>query len=235
MQLSTNWFTEGSVDFELQKYRLLAYLREVNACFGQSKLYPQLSDLIFHYNNLLSFRDSKRVLQEQFPRRVRKIDLRRVAVIYERMLADDDLMSELDDITRYAIESLKDTIDTGARLYELVEQQLEIAPVGILPLYKNEGYVLLRQGHFTETRAYAYRIALYEQARAPYRNLRLTYVQSWPRNFMHTYQYIKKELLRFGSVLVNPAFYCVETNLQLPLDETILPVARRVLVRYLAA
>ncbi len=44
-QLSETWFAEGFIDFELKKYTLLAYLQQVSACFNESKLYPQLSDL----------------------------------------------------------------------------------------------------------------------------------------------------------------------------------------------
>lgn len=59
--LSETWFTEGYIDFELKRYTLLAYLQEVNKYFNQHKLYPQLADLIFHYNNLVSFRENKKV------------------------------------------------------------------------------------------------------------------------------------------------------------------------------
>ena len=46
-QLSETWFAEGYIDFELKKYTLLAYLQEVDKYFGQNKLNPQLSDVIF--------------------------------------------------------------------------------------------------------------------------------------------------------------------------------------------
>ena len=233
MQLSTTWFTEGTIDFELQKYKLLAYLKEVNECFQDAKLYPPLSDMIFHYQNLVAFRDNKHFLEEQFPKRIDEVNLRRAEIIYERILADDELMDELQDIAAYAIKKMKGTIDTGTELYELVEQRLTIAPVGILPLYKKEGYFLLRYGNATETRAYTYSITLFEEQAARYKGIRLQYLQSWPRSIVYTYEHIKKELVRMHSVLANPAFYCLETPLQFPLDETILPVAKRVFVKYL--
>ena len=43
MTLSETWFMEGYIDFELQKYRLLAYLHDVKESFNHTKLYPQLS------------------------------------------------------------------------------------------------------------------------------------------------------------------------------------------------
>ena len=49
MTLSETWFMEGNIDFESKKYTLLAYLQRINAYFNESKLYPHLSDIIFHY------------------------------------------------------------------------------------------------------------------------------------------------------------------------------------------
>ena len=60
--LSETWFADGFIDFELKKYTLLAYLQEVNKYFNQAKLYPQLADVIFHYNNLVAFRENKKYL-----------------------------------------------------------------------------------------------------------------------------------------------------------------------------
>ena len=54
--LSVNWFIEGSLDFEYKKYQLLAYLQQINQHFNKTKLYPDLNDLIFHYNNIFAFR-----------------------------------------------------------------------------------------------------------------------------------------------------------------------------------
>ena len=234
MTLSTTWFTEGTIDFELQKYRLLAYLKEVNDCFGQARLYPQLSDVIFHYENLLAFRQNKRFLEEQFPRRIDEINLQRVEIIYKKMLADDELMNELENITVYAEKKLKSTIEAGTEIYDLVARQLTIEPVGILPVYKDEGYFLLRYGNYQEVRAYRYTTTLFEEKAARFRGLRVSYLQSFQYSISHTYRHIKNELIRYHSALHNPAFYCLETPLQFPLDETILPIAKRALVRYLA-
>ena len=63
MTLSETWFMEGYIDFELQKYRLLAYLKEVRQSFEQAMLYPQLSDIVFHYNNLLGFKNNKQYVR----------------------------------------------------------------------------------------------------------------------------------------------------------------------------
>jgi hypothetical protein len=225
---------EGYIDFELQKYRLLSYLQTVNQYFHQNKLYPQLSDVIFHYNNLVAFKDNKRFLQDQFPKRINEVNMQKLELAYEQMLADDELMQELENITNFAIERIKSTIDSGAEIYDFIEQKITIEPVGILPLYKNEGYMLLRYGQYSEVRAYAYNITLFEHKDAKYKGIKVQYVDSWTRSIANTLENIKIEIIRNIRTLPNPAVYSVETDLSVPLDETFLPIAKRMLVRQLA-
>src|ERR1043165_4168526 len=137
MNLSETWFVEGTIDFELQKYRLLAYLRDVDALFGKRELYPQLSDVIFHHDNLIAFRKNKQFLQDAFPKRLNDVDMRKAELIYEQMLGDTELMEELELITTYALRRMRKTIDTGTELYDEVEHAMLITPVGLLPVYKD--------------------------------------------------------------------------------------------------
>ncbi len=234
MMLSETWFMEGYVDFELQKYRLMAYLQEINKYFNETKLYPQLSDVILHHNNLVAFRENKKLLQDQFPKRLDQINMQKLEVMYEQMLADDEVMQELEGITQYAVEKMKNTIENGTEIYEFVEKQTRIEPVGILPLYKNEGYMLLWYGSYAEIRAYNYTITLFEHKHAKYKGIRVTFVDSWQKSITHTCEYIKREIIRSIPALPNPAVYCIETALSVPFEETLLPIAKRMLIRELA-
>src|SRR5215204_5563109 len=109
-KLSETWFADGYIDFELKKYTLLAYLQEINRYFNEHKLYPQLADIIFHYNNLAAFRENKRYLQEQFPKKFTGIQLQKLELLYEQMIGDDELMAELEQIINYSTEHMKRTI-----------------------------------------------------------------------------------------------------------------------------
>ena len=233
--LSETWFMEGYVDFELQKYRLLAYLQEVSKYFTATKLYPLLSDIIFHYNNLISFRDNKKLLQDQFPKQLNQVNMQSLELVYNEMLQDGEVMQELERITNFALDKMKGTIDNGAEIYELVEKQLRIEPVGIMPLYKNEGYMLLRYGHYSEVRAYFYTVTLFEHKDARYKGVKMEYMDSWEKNIANTYENIKRDIVKTIRTLPNPAVFSVESQLSVPLHETLLPIAKRMLVRHLAA
>src|SRR5258708_2855384 len=180
--LSETWFTEGYIDFELKKYTLLAYLQHVNSYFNQNKLYPQLADVVFHYNNIVAFRENRKFLQEHFPRQLTDINIKKLQLEYERMIEDDEMMKELEDIVHYSAQKIKTTIQNGTEIYEFVEEKLTIEPVGIIPLDTNEGYLLISNGNFNTTFAYQYQLTIFEKHDEKYRGLRTNYIHQWIRS-----------------------------------------------------
>ena len=233
MTLSETWFVEGYIDFELQKYKLLAYLKDVKCCFNEARLYPQLSEIVFHYNNLVSFRDSKKILQDHFPKKLDTLNMQKLELVYEHMLADNEVMQELEGIISYALEQMKGTISEGASIYDAVEQQLQIEPVGIMPLYKNEGYVFIRYGSYAEVRIFNYTITLFEHSDARYKSIKMDYIDSRTKNLANTYEQIKLDIIRTYRALPNPAVYKVEYPLSVPFNETLLPITKRVLMKHI--
>ncbi len=233
LTLSETWFAEGHVDFEYQQYRLLAYLKQVNRYFNENKLYPQLADLIFHYQNLVAFRENKKYLQEQFPQELTAVNLQKLQLIYQRMIEDDFLMEEIEKIIHFSTDQLKGTITNGTELYELIEQQMLIIPVGIIPLHIQEGYLFLNNGSQRETIVYEYRVSVFERQQEKFRGIHVQYFEKWPRNLVNTHESIKRELIYRRKDWPNPAVYAIESGLTLPVDETLLPIAKRTLIKYI--
>ena len=232
--LSETWFAEGYIDFELKKYTLLAYLQEVSKYFNQNKLYPQLADVIFHYNNIVAFRENKKFLQEHFPKQLTDLNIQKLQLVYERMIEDDELMKELEDIIHYSASKIKNTIQTGAEIYEFVEARLNIQPVGIIPLDVNEGYLFIHDGRYSSVVVYQYRLTIFEKHDEKYRGIRTDYIHQWQRTVSNSPQNIKSELIRNRKELPNPAVYNIETELVYPLEETLLPIAKRTFVKYIS-
>jgi hypothetical protein len=233
-QLSEMWFAEGYIDFELKKYTLLAYLQEINRNFNENKLYPQLADVVFHYNNIVAFRENKKYLQEHFPKKLTGLQIQKLQVLYEEMIEDNELMQELEDIINYSAGELKSTISTGAEIYEFVEDKITISPVGLVPLDIQEGYFFLCTRP-TTTLIYQYRLSFFEKHDEKYRSIKTSLVDSLHKSRFDTYENIKYQLIKTNKELPNPAVYTIETELNFPIDETLLPIARRSLVKYITA
>ncbi len=231
--LSQTWFADGYIDFELKKYTLLAYLQEISRNFCENKLYPSLADLVFHYNNLIAFKDNKRYLQEQFPKKLTGIQIEKLQLLYESLVEDDELMQELEEIINFSSETMMKTITTGSEIYEYVENKLNIEPVGIMPLDHNEGYFFLCEGSCKNTWVYQYRLSIFEKHDEKYRSIKTEFVDVWQRSIANSYYNIKAQLIQNRSDFPNPAVYVVETDLSLPMEETLLPIAKRSLVRFI--
>lgn len=233
-RLSETWFAEGYIDFELKKYTLLAYLQVINKYFDENKLYPQLADLIFHYHNIVAFRENKKYLQEQFPKKLTGIQIEKLQVLYEQMIDDSELMQELEDIINFAAGHMKTTISSGTEIYEFVEEKLSITPVGLLPLDVQEGYFFLSAGKTRTTRVYQYRLSFFDKHDEKYRTMKTSFIDTLQRSMAYTYENMKTELIRARQEIPNPAVYSIETELSFPVEETLLPIAKRSLVKYIA-
>lgn len=232
-ELSINWFTEGIIDFEHKKYLLLAYLQHTTRYFDEKKLYPFLADLIFHYQNLVLFKQNKQQVTEHFPKKVKQIDLDNFRIEYEQLMHNATYMDELESILDFAIPRLKAGVEGGKEIYDFVEQNMEIWGVGIMPLQTDAGYVLLNNGHDTDIYAFGYQITLFTDATEPYRAIETHYISRFIKRFSNTYESIKMELIAANKQLPNPATFAIATRHTFPLHQTLLPVAKRSLVRFI--
>lgn len=233
-ELPITWLTDGLIDFEYKKYVLLSYLQSVSRNFDEQKLYPFLADLIAHYQNLIAFKESKNSMEEVFPQHVKRIDVENFRIEYERIMHDDTYLEEIAAILDYALPRIKESLEDGKNIYEYVECRLDIQPVGILPLKADEGYMLLNNGKENETRVFSYAMSIFENQSDKYRTMRTNYICSYTRRLSHTHENIKIDLMREFRNLPNPATFAVSSRLTFPFYETLLPIAKRSLVRFLA-
>jgi hypothetical protein len=233
-KLKDNWLTEGLLDFEYKRYILLAYLKHVRASFGRTELYPFLSDLVAHYSNLKALRESKSLISDAFPKEVNRESLQRLEVTYKSLVEDDAVMKELVSIIEFALPELRSSLDEGAQIYEYVESKCDISAVGLTSLYANEGYLFISQPPEKETDVYRYQVTIYDQQHEILRGIHLKYVRTTRKSLANSYENIKLELIREFSELPNPAAYVIISKLKFPYTETLVPIAKRLLIKHIS-
>jgi len=231
--LANNWLTEGLIDFEYKKYKLLAYFQDVRQHFDQAKLYPVLSDLVYHYRNLLAVRDDQKLILESFPKQLSSADLEKISLVYTRLSGDDDFMKEIEDTILFAIPEFKKLLEEGKDIYQYIEDNMVVTPVGISPLYHQEGYFFLFESSDSLTRIYEYSITLFENADEKFRGVQVEYVDTMKKQPFYSFESMKIELIKSRKKLPNPATFLIESKVSMPLHETLLPVAKRTLVKWL--
>lgn len=233
-QLSKDWLTQGLIDFEYKKYILLAYLKTVNESFGKSELYPFLADLVFHYRNLLAIKENKSLIRESFPKEISLEEFKKLELSYRKMVEDDDVMTELESIIEFAIPKIHSSLQDGSVIYEYVESQCEISPIGVTPLYAKEGYLFVSQPPEKETSVYRYQISIFEGSQEQLRSLNTEFVDRVEKKPLYTYERMKLDLLNRFKDLPNPATYLIFSKMKFPFLETLMPVAKRLFVKHIS-
>lgn len=233
-KLSENWITENHIDFEYKKYVLLAYLQHVSERFDETRLYPALSELVNHYRNVKALKENKQAMFDSFPEKLSQADFTNFKLVYEKLAEDDKLMQELESIIEFSLPQFEKYLKEGKKIYDFIESNMNIYPVGIVPLHAETGYLLLQCGRLSETMVYEYQVTIFDQPNERYRGIYLQYISSFRKTLSNTYENIKCDLLNYNKNLPNPATYVIETDLLLPLDDTLIPLAKRALVKYIS-
>ncbi|MCX6350539.1 MAG: hypothetical protein NTX03_01625 [Bacteroidetes bacterium] len=228
--LKDTWLTDDVSDFEYKKYILLAYLQRVSKEFNSVKLYPHLAELIHHYQNLYHYINSKKLLASAFPKDLSSINLEDFKLNYTRTAENNIIMAEIEKILEFSVPAIRKHLDEGKEIYDWVEAQLKLNPIGLEPIDQNFGYVFIRNGNEAEARVYEYNLSLITHADGNYRTIYTQYINSYKLSISSTFENIKAKLLKSKNLFIMPAVFALESEHQLPFDESLLPVAKRMLM-----
>ncbi|MCC5919862.1 MAG: hypothetical protein LAT68_07255 [Cyclobacteriaceae bacterium] len=233
--LNNNWVTEGWIDFEYKKYILLAYLEHLRNDFKKPHLFPGLQELVAHYRQLKQMHESKEQILNSFPKRLTKADFENFKLHYEKIVQDDDTMKRIEAIVQYALPQMEQTLKEGKDIYDFIEKQISVHEIGISTLYKDEGYMMLHAESSSFVNIYQYRVSVFHQSEDSYRAIHCQFIQRVKLIIGRTFEKIKLDLIKNFSSLPNPYTVLVSSKFELPEQTTLLPIAKRSLIRYLSS
>lgn len=226
MALRFDLFAAAS-DEEAARYRVLDGLQHIRQAFSRNEVYPHLAELVQLHSTLLRLTDAAEQVREGRPGTLKGIDLENGRLVYEDP-QERPLLAE--SLARWTLPLLGRMIEEGRALFEFVDEHAELSAVGIVPAYQDEGYLLVPAER--RLRVLRYSMALYEEPDGRYRALRTTQVEE--ALITEPPASLKQRLVQAHPDLPNPATYRVQTQIDFPVEATLLPVAKRKLMHYLA-
>lgn len=232
--MEPQWITEGAWDAETKQYLLLAWLQKVKREFDETRLYPALAALINQHQQLLAIRDSKEAFIAQAKAELKQFDWEKMRLVYERPAEQEAFTETLNALLDFALPRIKSAIDDGKTIYDFVEGHVAMTPIGLIPLYLNEGYLLVYSSANHELLAYRYQRSLLDLGEDRLQQLQLELVEKRRKSLFETFEQTKLKLINRFKELPNPATFLIDSQLDFPLNETLLPIARRRLLIQLA-
>ncbi|MDR8394477.1 hypothetical protein NC796_25245 [Aliifodinibius sp. S!AR15-10] len=233
--LSLDLFTQVESDFEIRQYKVLAALKQISDEFRQNRIYPNLSELVELRNTLADIRTRLEDLRNDFPKRIKNIDLVNKIIEHEVVFVDGSDLSKVEDLIEWALPHIEAKIKEGKAIYEYVDEEIKIEEVGILPSYVDEGYFFVPDNEEAKLLLFQYEVSIFQSAQDQYRALKTGFLKALHQGQAQlSPNSIKLDLIKERKELPNPATYSFHTKLDFPFRETIFPVVKRKLMQQLS-
>ncbi len=231
--LKSNWITEQPIDFEYKKYILLAYLQSVDKHFSEDKLYPGFSDLIKHLRSLTDFQSARSAAKEGLSKELSEIDWEELRLKYKMETGDSEFLDVIDDVIEYSLPLIRSTAHTGKEVYERIEETVTLEPVGLLPVNRDFGYFFLCDDLQGSAHIFNYELSMITLGAEKHRALKTKWLKQVGLSLKNTLDRVKAKLVEEFKLQNIPATYRIASKTPIPLNETYLPIAKRMLVRHL--
>ena len=234
-ELPSDWLTGGILDAEYKRYILLAWIKQVERDFREVKIYPGLGNLIEQHRELQSFQSEQKHWHHKLRGSLKGLNFASRRMIYEHFTAHPELQSYLDELLSFAIPQIEKAMANGRHLYEIVEEDLKLEPVGVQPLYRDEGYLFMYDESLKTVNNYRFSKSNIIINGEPHVRIKIDPVERVKKSLNETFENMKLRLTREFPEWPNPAVFLARMSYTFPLHEAALPIARRRLTRALYA
>lgn len=234
--LNLSTFIKAADDIELSKYKVLSTLSSLTSALHKNKLYPALAELISIKNELELLIEQMSLFDAEFVLNLNFADFSEELPLVNPVEYDEDSLILVRDFINWALPEINLAIDEGKAIFDFVDENIQLHEVGIMPIYKNEGYFFIPDVKHDLMKIYRFEMSLFSTEENPLRTLKSKLVDlvSLKAPEAQSPYELKHSLEKKYHDLPNPSCYYFETDIDFPFVETILPVVKRKLVRTLA-
>jgi len=212
----------------------LSCLKDYYAEFSHNRLYPAFKELVDVTTTLEGLVEKKEGMEGSFPQHLTGVDIEHQQLIYDSATEGDPEFQRAMDLIVWSLPHLKKAIDEAINIYHFVEEHLDIEEVGIMPVYKQEGYWTVPDTRARLTYLLRYEVSLFSSSTERYRSLKTRVLETIQFETLHkTPETLKLEVIEKYHDLPNPAMYMCETDMDFPYESTLLPIAKRKLMAQL--
>lgn len=229
--LSLESFYSADRDLELNQYHILAGIKDFRNEFNKKKLYPSFTNLLNLTSQLQDIIEQKNDLEQRFSKKIKTFDFKSNKIIFETVDNQQQEINCLFDLIEWSLPKLKNVIEEALVIGEYVENNLKIEQVGILPIYKSEGYFIIPNNESSSVQVHKFECSLFTSDYEKYRALKTKLLKSYDKDIVRlSLDNIKLQLIKEYEDLPNPATFRCETDLDFPFAETVFPIAKRKLM-----
>lgn len=213
----------SATDPEAARYRILAALAEARRAFAANRVFPHLAALVGVRRTLADLAGGLARHRERPRGPATGVDWDAGRLVY----ADDAPPLLAEDLARWSQPLLEAAIDEGRALYDFADAHAPLAPLGLVPAYQREGFLIVSTDD--AVRALRYHASILTGPDGRHLSLR-THDVPVDLSPLGAPADWKSALAAHAADLATPAAFHLHADLDLPLGETLVPLAKRKLL-----
>jgi len=234
LALDLDYFLPPIEDKELYQYKILGLLKGYSKQFNINKLYPSIQKL-HQIDNLvdmlyIKYQDFNKALFKGLS--VSESDREKIEVAVDESSIKNE--TEVFELIKWVKPQVQTTLDEGIALYEFVLENINIEAVKPLPYFKENGYFVLPNFQDLKLILSEYNYSVHNTSNRTVKSLQMIpFIQcNLDEYTSHDLNSGIRLINEYGNLNI-PSIYICNTDLDLPFNETILPIAKSKLLSLL--
>lgn len=216
-------------DNEIKKYQILSALKYHEARLRKNLLYPSLTELV---NSLVK-------MEMIVSKALINYDDQNVDDIFTGMVLPEfqieEEEDELTELVKWSMHHINKILDEGIALFEFAENNIKIGQISGQENNKEEGYLIIPNLEQKQANVYSFETVVFSNASIPVTSIKTKLLVSFSEKDLlnKSSEPAIKILMDYINDKGATIFFCT-TDVELPFEETVLPVAKKNLLKYLS-
>lgn len=226
--MSIEEIIKSGTDTEIKKYQILSAIKSHAENFRKNRLYPSLTELV----------TSAVILENMTQKALHSINENEENIFSENLLLSDLEFETGDDefaeLINWSIYYINKILDDGIALFEFAENNIRISK--ICGCHDNDtGYLIVPDLELKQVNIYKFDPIIFTTASVPVTSIKTKLLRSFTQH-----ELLSKpsepaiKILRNYINDTNAAIFFCHTNIELPYENTVFPVAKKNLLKLLS-
>ncbi len=230
-RLSKDWIIEPVFDYEYKTYQALGYLHRVSEKFDNGFLFPYLTELKWHCDQLDEYRKAALKFEGSIRTELLGLNLEEYRLIRKKFNKNEAL-EMVHRLLEFAGSRFITVYNHGLEEKRNILSHVNISPVGLLyPKRGNTGLFFIEGQPSTRVYEYTYRFVQRPNQDEAYKDVMTTFLGEVDLGMFPNYSDLKLEYIRKSNHRGDVNTYLVETDIELPAFETLVPMVKEFLLR----
>lgn len=231
MNIDINKLTSCGSDWEINRYTFLSTLKQWHNQLKKNKLYPVLDYSLSLHNKFQQLLAENIESRDWLDKEVNGTMVNDRMVMLDKAHKISYQLNKLIDFVSWALNMNNEILNECFVLKEFVYENIQINCLSEFDKFKGKGYLVAPDYEKKLVKIYLYELTINWESEEPKEILELNLLRSIPMDLMQeSIEEVIAKFVKYSQSIYDPMIFIVETDLDFPFNETLLPVIKEKLL-----